>query len=463
MKHQHLLAATLCLGLVSCTFGPDYKKPEVALPATIRDGGAGAESSGDKLWKDMFPDAALRGLIDEALVNNRDLVAATYRIEEAAAAADAARSQFFPTLDGQGAATRGRSSEENGQIPPGFNPYYNSFNLGALLSYEVDLWGRVRKSNESARARLLQSEYARATVQSILVASVAAAYVDLRAADRQLEIANTTLASRKASLEIVRKRVQEGVSSDLESGQAEVLLHQAEVAVPTAERAIRLKENEISLLLGRMPGGVQRGQSLEALAGRMRVTAGLPTALLERRPDVLAAEQNLVAQNADIGVAKAAYFPALRLTGQGGLLSNDVDRLFESTARTWAFTPSLAGPIFDGGRIRANVKATEARQKQALAEYEKSIQLAFRESADALISYGKAGEIVGRQRDLVGSLKKVADLASARYEGGASSYLEVLDAQRNLFDGELALTDALRLRLLSVVEAYRALGGGWKQ
>jgi multidrug efflux system outer membrane protein len=292
---------------------------------------------------------------------------------------------------------------------------------------------------------------------------VAAAYVDLRAADRQLEIARTTLASRKESLEIVRKRVQEGVSSDLESGQAEVLLHQAEVAVPTAERAIRLKENEISLLLGRMPGGVQRGQSLEALAGRMRVSAGLPSALLERRPDVLAAEQNLIAQNADIGVAKAAYFPALRLTGQGGLLSNDVDRLFESTARTWAFTPSLAGPIFDGGRIRANVKATEARQKQSLADYEKSIQLAFRESADALVSYGKAGEIVGRQRELVGSLKKVADLASARYEGGASSYLEVLDAERNLFDGELALTDALRLRLLSVVEAYRALGGGWKE
>jgi multidrug efflux system outer membrane protein len=462
MKYHPLLAATFVLGLASCAFGPIYKKPETTLPSTIRDGGSGAESSGDKLWKDMFPDAALRGLIDEALVNNRDLVAATYRIEEAAAAADAARSQFFPTLDGQGSATRGRSSQENGPIPPGFNPYFNSFNLGALLSYEVDLWGRVRKSNESARARLLASEYARATVQSILVASVAAAYIDLRAADRQLEIARTTLASRKESLEIVRKRVQEGVSSDLESGQAEVLLHQAEVAVPTAERAIRLKENEISLLLGRMPGGVQRGQSLEALAGRMRVSAGLPTALLERRPDVLAAEQNLIAQNADIGVAKAAYFPALRLTGQGGLLSNDVDQLFESTARTWAFTPSLAGPIFDGGRIRANVKATEARQKQSLAEYEKSIQLAFRESADALISYAKAGEIVGRQRDLVGSLQKVTDLASARYEGGASSFLEVLDAERNLFDGELALTDTLRLRSLSVVDAYRALGGGWK-
>jgi multidrug efflux system outer membrane protein len=462
MKYHPLLAATFVLGLASCAFGPIYKKPETTLPSTIRDGGSGAESSGDKLWKDMFPDAALRGLIDEALVNNRDLVAATYRIEEAAAAADAARSQFFPTLDGQGSATRGRSSQENGPIPPGFNPYFNSFNLGALLSYEVDLWGRVRKSNESARARLLASEYARATVQSILVASVAAAYIDLRAADRQLEIARTTLASRKESLEIVRKRVQEGVSSDLESGQAEVLLHQAEVAVPTAERAIRLKENEISLLLGRMPGGVQRGQSLEALAGRMRVSAGLPTALLERRPDVLAAEQNLIAQNADIGVAKAAYFPALRLTGQGGLLSNDVDQLFESTARTWAFTPSLAGPIFDGGRIRANVKATEARQKQSLAKYEKSIQLAFRESADALISYAKAGEIVGRQRDLVGSLQKVTDLASARYEGGASSFLEVLDAERNLFDGELALTDTLRLRSLSVVDAYRALGGGWK-
>lgn len=463
MKHHLLTAAILSLGLAACTFGPEYKKPELSLPATIRDGGSGAESSGDKAWKEAFPDATLRGLIQEAIAGNRDLVIATYRIEEAAAAAAAARSQFFPNLDGQASATRGRSSEENGPLPPGFNPYFNSFNLGALLSYEVDLWGRVRKSNEGARARLLASEYSRATVQSILVASVASAYVDLRAADRQLEIARTTLASRKASLELVRKRVQEGVSSDLESSQAEVLLHQAEVAVPTAELAIRLKENEISILLGRMPGGIERGQSLEALAGRMRVAAGLPTALLERRPDVLAAEQNLVALNADIGVAKAAYFPALRLTGQGGLLSDDVDQLFKSTARTWAFTPSLAGPIFDGGRIRANVKATQARQKQAVAEYEKAIQVAFRESADALVSYGKAGEIVGRQRELVGSLQKVADLASARYEGGASSYLEVLDAQRNLFDGELALADALRLRLQSVVAAYRALGGGWKE
>lgn len=462
MRHHHLLATAVSLTLVSCTFGPEYKRPETALPASIRGGGGGADSLGDKAWKDLFADAALRDLIGEALANNRDLVAATYRIEEAAAGADAARSQLFPTLDGQGSATRGRSSGESGQLPAGFNPYYNSFNLGALLSYEVDLWGRVRKSNESARARLLASEYVRSTVQSILVASVASAYVDLRAADRQLEIARTTLASRKESLSLVQKRAQEGVSSDLETSQAEVLLHQAEVAVPTAERAIALKENEISYLLGRMPGGIQRGQSLEGLAGRVRVASGLPSALLERRPDILAAEQALIAENADIGVARAAYFPALRLTGQGGLLSNDLDQLFKSTARTWAFTPSLAGPIFDGGRIRANVRATEARQKEALAQYEKSIQLAFRESSDAIMSYGKAVEIVSRQRALVASLKRVADLASARYEGGASSYLEVLDAERNLFEGELTLTDALRLRLQSVVAAYRALGGGWK-
>lgn len=462
MRISFLLSAAVAAGLVSCTFGPEYKRPETTLPATIRGDSGGAASLGDTSWKDVFGDAALRDLIGEALANNRDLVAATYRIEEAAAAAEAARSQFFPTLDGQGSATRSRASQESGQVPPGFNPYNNSFNLGLLLSYEVDLWGRVRKSNESARARLLASEYSRATVQSTLVAAVASAYVDLRAADRQLEIARRTLESRRKSFALVQERARQGVSSDLETSQAEVLLRQAEVAVPTAERSIALKENEISLLLGRMPGGIARGQSLEGLAARTRVGAGLPSALLERRPDILAAEQNLISLNADIGVARAAYFPAVRLTGQGGLLSSDTDRLFESTARTWAITPSVAGPIFDAGRIRANVKATEARQKQAIAEYEKSIQVAFRESADSLVGYGKAGEIVTRQRQLVAALQRVADLAAARYEGGASSYLEVLDAERNLFEGELALADALRLRLQSVVGAYRALGGGWK-
>ena len=259
----------------------------------------------------------------------------------------------------------------------------------------------------------------------------------------------------------MKERTKQGVSSDLELNQAEVALRQAEVAVPVAERAIGQKENEICLLLGRTPGPIARGKSLENLGTSVRVAAGLPSRLLERRPDVRAAEQELISANADIGVAKAAYFPVLSLSGQGGLLSADADKLFDSTARTWAVTPSLTAPIFQGGRIFQNVKATEARQKQLLAAYEKSIQQAFREASDALIGYGKSGEIVSRQAAYVAALQRVSDLASTRYEGGASSYLEVLDAQRNLFDGELALAAARRDRLVSVVDTYRALGGGW--
>ncbi len=458
-----IIMAVLAGGLVSCTMGPNYVRPSVATPSSLRGDTGGTDSIGDATWKQVFGDPVLQGLIDEALVNNRDLVAATYRIEEAQAAAAAARSELFPTVDGGGSATRRRSSEAVGPGLPGSSPYSNSFDIGALLSYEVDLWGRIRRSNEGARARLLGTEYARATVQTGLVAAVASAYIDLRAFDRQLEIAKRTVETRKNALSLVQERAKQGVSSDLETSQAEVLLRQAEVAVPTAEQRIASKENELSLLLGRMPGGISRGRTLENLGTKVRVAGGLPSAVLERRPDILATEQALVSANADIGIAKAAYFPALRLTGQGGVLSTDIEDLFDSRARTWAFTPALAGPIFDAGRTRAGVNAATARQKQVLADYEKAIQTAFRETADALVTYEKSGDIVSRQRALVAALQRVADLASDRYEGGASSYLEVLDAQRNLFDGELTLTDALRLRLQSVVATYRSLGGGWRE
>ena len=441
--------------------GPNYTKPVVPVPGQIRGGDNQSPSLGAASWKRVFGDPVLQSLIGEALANNKDLVAATYRIEEAQAMAGAARSQFFPALDGSSKASRSRGSEASNPMLANVSPYSNSFDLTALLSYEVDLWGRIRRSNESARARVLQSEFARSTVQSSLVAAVASTYVDLRAYDRQLEISERTLDSRKKSFSLVQERAKQGVSSDLEVSQGEVLLRQAEVAIPTAQQAILLKENQLSLLLGRMPGSITRGRNLDGLGTAVRISSGLPSSVLENRPDILAAEQNLVSLNADIGVAKAAYFPALRLTGRGGLLSSDVDNLFDATARTWSFAPTLAGPIFDAGRTKFGVKAAEARQKQALADYEKSIQTAFREVADALQSYGKVGDIVSRQTALVAALQKVSDLASARYEGGASSYLEVLDAQRALFDGELSLTNAMRLRVQTVVESYRALGGGW--
>ena len=451
------------LSAVSCKMGPDYKRPEVALPVSVRGGNTDGVSMGAANWKDVFTDPVLQGLIQEALENNRDLVAATYRIEEARAFAGATNSAFFPELEASGSATRSRTTQETGQVFPGANPYSNRFNVSGLLSYEIDLWGRVRRSSESARARLLASEYAQQTVISSLIAEVATAYVDLRSFDMQLNISLETLASRQKSYALVQERTKQGVSSDLELNQSEVLLRQAEVAVPSAERAIKLKENEICLLLGRNPGGVARGKALDKLTTSVGIAAGLPTDLLARRPDVLAAEQELISANADIGVAKAAYFPALTLTGNGGYLSADMDQLFEKTARTWAITPTLTAPIFNAGRIGFGVKSAEAIQKQTLAAYEKAIQSAFREAADALISFEKTTDILSRQTAYVAALQRVSDLANTRYDGGASSYLEVLDAQRNLFEGQLQLTNARRVRLQSVVAAYRALGGGWSK
>jgi outer membrane protein, multidrug efflux system len=534
------LTAGLALVLAGCKLGPDYARPEVDLPAQLRAGGRGDASFADKTWDSVFSDRVLHGLIQEALANNQDLVAATYRIEEAAAMAGIARAEFFPFLGGEGSASRTRSSlalanqsdidakiereqqralnqetewqrddafraqehkidlaretdpvrrrerkqdferqtaarakerniqrqERQREIalemrPP--NPHSNRFSLGAVLTYEVDLWGRIRRSSEAARAAMLASEYARAAVQTGLIAAVAAAYVDLRTYDGQLQIARRTLDSRRKSLGLVEERAKQGVTSDLEVGQAEVLLRQAEVAIPQTEQQIALAENLLNFLLGRTSGTIARGRPIEALDGRIKIAGGLPSALLERRPDVLAAEQQLVALNANIGVAKAAYFPTLSITGTAGVTSADIDNLLKKSATTWSVAPALSVPIFTAGATGFGVKAAEAKQREAVAAYRSAIQLAFQESADALSGYLNNGRVVERQRQLVDALAKVARLAATRYEGGASSYLEVLDAERALFDGELALAEARRQRLQSVVAAYRALGGGWSR
>ena len=443
--------------LSGCVVGPNYQKPAVAVPVKHRGADESGASMADKPWREVFRDPVLRDLIDEGLRNNTDLVQATYRIEQAAAGAGAAQSEFFPWLDGSASAARTKMSEPM----PGVDPRVNQFSLKGSLSWELDLWGRIRRSNEAARARLVGTEYGRATVQTGLVASVASAYADLRTYDRQLEIARSTLESRRKSLGLVQERAKQGVSSDLEVGQAEVLLRQAEVRVPQTEQAIAITEDLICVLLGRHPGPVARGRTLESFDGSLRLKAGLPSHLLETRPDILSAEQDLVAANAEIGVAKAAYFPALRLTGSDGFVSGQLEDLFKGPAHTWSFAPTLAGPIFNAGRIHFSVKSAEAEQKRLVAAYQGTIQQAFREAADSIITYDKAGQVVDRQMALVSSLERVASLAATRYQGGASSYLEVLDAERNLFDGQLALTEARRTRLKAVVQAYRALGGGW--
>ena len=326
----------------------------------------------------------------------------------------------------------------------------------------MDLWGGIARDNQAARARLLQSEYQRDAVQTSLVAAVAIAYIDLQNLDERLAIARRTAESRKGSLELVTARRDGGVSSDLEVGQAEALLSQAQLLIPATERAISEKENELKSLLGEYPGNIIRGGSLDKLDAAFRISAGLPSSLLARRPDIAAADQSFQAATADIGVAEALRFPRLILTGQGGLISGDLGKLLEGGAAAYSVGPQLTGPIFDAGRSGFRVKAAQANAKIALAAYEKSVQQAFREIADSLVAYQKTGEIIAEGTRLVNSQKSVSSIALDRFQGGASSYLEVLDAERELFSGELDLADSRSNRLRAVVQAYRALGGGWK-
>jgi outer membrane protein, multidrug efflux system len=452
-----------CLLTSSCVLGPQPGQPETQVPGSIRgDSAPHGASFGDKAWRQVFTDATLRSLIEDALAHNPDLVAATYRIEQARARANSARSDWFPQINGSGGATANYGSRNAGQVPPGANRDSESYDLTGLLSWEIDLWGGIRRGNEAARSRLLEAGYRRDAVQTSLVASVAAAYIELKNLDERLTISKRTAASRQSALELVTARRDGGVSSDLEVGQAEALLGQARTAIPITEQAIAARENEIRFLLGEYPSAVARGGSLDRLDRSLRIKGGLPSSLLERRPDIAAASQAYQAAVAEIGVAEALRLPSLSLTGSGGVLSGQIDNLLDSNSAAYSIGPRLAGPIFDAGRGKARVDAAKALAGEALAAHDRAAKQAFREAADAINSHLKAGEIITELSRLVEANRKVASVANDRFTGGESSYLEVLDAERSLFDSELTLTDARRDRLLAVVQAYRALGGGWK-
>ena len=309
---------------------------------------------------------------------------------------------------------------------------------------------------------MLAAYYQRDAVQTSLVADVASAYIELKNLDERLAISRRTVDSRRESLDLVKARGEGGVGADLETGQAEALLGQALTAIPITEKAIAEKENQIRSLLGEYPGGITRGDTLDSLDQSLRIKGGLPSSLLERRPDVAAANQSFQAAVAQIGVAEAMRLPSLSLTGNGGVVSGDLGKLMESKSAAYSIGPNLAGPIFDAGRGKARAEAARARAGEALAIYNKTSQQAFREAADAINAHVKTGEIAARQNNLVESYRKVARVATDRFQGGASGYLEVLDAERSLFNAELEQADARRNRLLSVVYAYRALGGGWQ-
>jgi multidrug efflux system outer membrane protein len=464
------LPALLAL-LAGCAVGPDYKRPTLDTPgaytraASDTNAPAGASSFADLGWWETFKDPQLKAYLAEALTNSWDIKIAAARVLQAEANLRIARSQFFPTISGGGDLITQRTSEKGAiTLPPGVNPVRGYGDVFASMSaYEVDLWGRIRRGNEAARATLLATLEAQRVVRQTLVAQVATAYLDLLELDLELVIAQNTYSIRTNSYELTRSREEGGVASMQDVYQARILVATAEAAIADTHRRIEQQENYLNLLLGRNPGPLQRGSPLIAQTLLAEVPPGLPSSVLERRHDLRAAEQQLVAANADIGQAKAAFYPQLLLTGFYGYQSVALSDLFSSSARTWQFGPSVTLPIFTGGRLKGNLKFAKARFEESLASYRQAVQGAFREVSDGLVAYQRTREFRAKQEENTQAHRDATETANVRYEGGVTSYLEVLYNEQELFNAELALAQARRNELLSVVQLYQALGGGWTE
>jgi outer membrane protein, multidrug efflux system len=452
--------------LSGCAVGPNYHRPPVTPPAAFRGEAtpSSAASLADAKWFEVFKDEQLQALIRTALEHNYDAREAAARVEAARAVLGITRSNQFPTLAVSADVTTQRTSRNGAfPLPPGFQQEHTFGTVaGNLLSYEVDVWGRLRRATEASRADLLATEENQKVVTMTLVSDVATAYFSLLEQDLELEIGRRTLATRQDSLRLIQTRQSRGLASVLDVRQAEQLVQVAAEAIPIAEQRIAQSENFISLLIGANPGPIARNHKLAEQELPPAVPAGLPSSLLERRPDIGAAEQNLIAANATVGVAKAAYFPQISLTGLFGFQSNQLSSLFTGPAKVWQFVPQATQPIFTGGRIKSNVRLAQAQQHIALVQYDRTIQTAFREVADALVQYEKVREIRGDQETLVATLQDRSRLSYRRYQGGVDTLLSALDADRDLFDGELRLAQVKRDELVSVVQLYRALGGGWQ-
>jgi multidrug efflux system outer membrane protein len=465
------LCLAVLVGMAGCAVGPNYKRPATDAPNAFRRAASdtnapplGTKSFADLGWWETFQDPQLTSYLAEALTNSWDIKIAAARVLQAEAMARITRSQFMPTINAGGDLVTSRASEKGpAPIPPGMNPRqeYGDVFL-SMPAYELDLWGRIRRANEAARAQLIATVEAERTVRQTLVAGVATAYLELLELDLELEIARRTYSARTNSLELTRSREQGGVASLQDVYQAQILVSTAEASIADTHRRIEQQENLLSILLGRNPGPLQRGPSLTSQTVRAEVPAGLSSSLLERRPDLRAAEQQLVAANADIGQAKAAFYPQVTLTGFAGFQSVALSDLFTGAAKTWQFGPAVTVPLFTGGRLRGNLKLAQARFEEVLAGYQQTVQSAFREVSDGLIAYQRTREFREKQQERTQAHRNATELANVRYEGGVTSYLEVLYNEQELFSAELSLAQARRNELLSVVQIYRALGGGWQ-
>lgn len=420
-----------------------------------------ASSIADLDWWALFQDPVLQGLIRDALTGNKDLQLAAARVQEVRALLGVTRADQWPQLDAAVGASRDRLSER-AAFPAGPNPTRNNFRVGGDLSWELDVWGRLRRATEAARASLLASEETRLAVRLALVRSVAQVYFELRDLDLQLEVATRARTTREASLQLATARRRGGLTSDLDVQQATAELSSARAVLANIDLLIGQKENALNLLIGRDPGAVTRGAALFDQQAPPAVPAGLPSALLERRPDIRAAEQQMVAANAAIGMAKAAFFPRIALTGRFGIESAELTDLVERGAGIWSLTGNLAAPIFNAGRNRHNLEAAKARHEQAVVSYARAVQQAFHEVEDTLIAYRKTREVREAQEAQVAAAQASLRLAEVRYRGGISTYLDVLDSQRQLLAAELQLSQTRRAHLVALVQLYGALGGGWR-
>jgi multidrug efflux system outer membrane protein len=466
-----LLAAAAFLLGAGCAVGPDYERPVVSSPETFRRAATdatvqtGTDSLGELGWWETFQDPQLTAYLAEALTNSWDIKIAAARVLQAEAVARITKSQFFPTVNAGADILTTRTSEKGPvPIPPGLNPQrgYGDVFL-SMPAYEVDLWGRIRRANEAARAQLLATMQAQYTVRQTLVAEVAAAYLNLLKLDLDLEIAQRTYGARTNSFELTRSRQIGGVASLQDVYQAQILVSTAEASMAEIHQQIEQQENFLNILLGRNPGAIIRGVAMLGQTVRANVPTGLPSSLLERRPDLRFAEQQLVAANADIGQAKAAFYPQVTLTGFAGFQSVALSDLFTGAAKTWQFGPAVTFPLFTGGRLRGNLKLAKARFEESLAVYQQTVQNAFREVSDGLIAYQRTREFREKQAERTQAHRDATELANVRYEGGVTSYLEVLYNEQELFNAELGLAQAQRNEFLSVIQLYRALGGGWTQ
>jgi multidrug efflux system outer membrane protein len=447
--------------LAGCTVGPDYVKPQVAAPPGWRIDYPVAVDAANARWWDRFGDPVLSALVDEALRANTDLTIAAARVDAFIGQLDRTRSQFYPQVNYSADASRNRASRVGtSPIPPDASPYYTLYQGALGASWQLDLFGRIRRESEAAQARVYASEQGRRGVVLSVVASVAASYITLRALDRQLEIARQTAKNYLDTQVIFEKRQKGGVVSKTELAQVQSQYQQARAAIPALEQQIAVQENLISLLLGRDSYAVARGKTLAELV-EPGSPAGLPASLLERRPDSLAAEQARIAANADIGAAKALYYPEISLTGTLGSVSTAFGNFLTGPATTWAVLAGIAGPIFNAGAIAGQVRTAEAGQREAIALYQRTLLVAFQETNDALVGVVKKREETLAQDARVVSLREYARLSRLKFNNGYASYLEVLYAETELFGAELAAVRSHADTFIQQVDVYKAMGGGW--